>query len=102
MIEFFELEEFAFECNTGDRPQTIPDGINVYPNPTTGQVRIESQTDVLLEVVVCDALGRRIYTRSFPPNGLFRLDLGHFGEGIYLLHLVTDRRTIITKLILRK
>lgn len=59
---------------------------DIFPNPTTGQVRIEGDFSADYSVEVFDLAGKIIYRSAFMSN----LDLGSLDAGLYLVS-VSDR-----------
>ncbi|MCX6269298.1 MAG: aryl-sulfate sulfotransferase [Bacteroidetes bacterium] len=76
------------------------DGIagTVYPNPTTGFIRISSTglENRLFETRVCNMLGKVV----FSSNNNYLLDLSGLHEGIYYLSVVTNRSESFSKKII--
>lgn len=69
---------------------STPIQVRVYPNPTTGWVSIEAQSDSpSFGVALSDAQGRVLLSRNaHAPQGLPQtLDLSGYSPGLYLLHL---------------
>ncbi len=68
--------------------ETIMDGLNVFPNPTTGRFTIHSEvagTGILASVL--DGTGRVVITERPIGKGDTTMDIGHLANGIYLLRL---------------
>ena len=73
--------------------------ISVYPNPSKGlfNIRSESNATVLLEVYT--VTGGLVTSAEFTENHI--LDLSSYNRGIYFLHLKSEGKTFITKLIVQ-
>lgn len=72
--------------------------VAVYPNPTQGSVRIDS--DQVKEIHIYDAQGRLLEMRYYPRVN--ELELGYYPKGIYFLHLFTvDNQKQIKKILLQ-
>lgn len=76
--------------------------INVYPNPSQGELNITMNTndDDLYQVAVFDMFGRRQYTGTFDfNNGLntIRLDLAHLPSGNYNVMVTNSIQTNYVK-----
>ncbi len=71
-------------------------GVKVYPNPTTGMLRLELELDRAAEVrwVLYDVFGRLIWEKRTGPlwQESETLDLSRFPSGTYLLQLWLDGR----------
>jgi len=88
-------------------------GIVVYPNPTSGELRVTSyelQDGTLSKVEVFDVMGRVVETRliaSLQDGTTFmlgvasslRLDISHLENGIYFIRITTETGTTTTKII---
>lgn len=77
--------------------------INVYPNPTTGMVTLE--TDRYLEgtnsnlhptVTITDQLGRVLKQQKWPFGQRFDIDISHLAEGVYFIRLHEGNQLIWT------
>ena len=73
--------------------------INVYPNPTDGQITIalsETYEDVLITVYSLN--GEEIFTRSFFNNQPISLEL-EAPQGLYVLKVVSERSVASFKIL---
>lgn len=64
-------------------------GWNVFPNPNSGLVTIETQTTVPSVLEIFNLQGQRVY---FKPDfiGTQTLDLGHLSSGQYVVQIAGD------------
>ena len=67
---------------------------NVYPNPTSGQVRIEAEG--LRHVTISNMLGQTVYEGNACGNA-FEYDLGRHGVGLYLVRIETANGMAVKK-----
>jgi len=70
--------------------QTTPQAkaeIQIFPNPTSGNVFIRSNSGKVLEVQLFDQQGRLVQRKS---ANTFSLDLSHLPSGIYLVKVITE------------
>ena len=78
--------------------------INVYPNPSQGDVNIALVEGARADVTVYDYTGRKLYTYSF--NGLnhttFENYLNTLGSGVYFINAVSERGSQTVKLIMTR
>ena len=76
-------------------------GIELYPNPASGWIRIKTEKDMVLEsILIMDPAGRILerYDNSLPPV----IDVRHFREGIYLMHIrLRDGAAIVKPVIIQ-
>ena len=78
-------------------------GLNIYPNPTTGFVRLDLR---LLNnrigektLVIFNSLGQMVYRELLPADHLgsnYRLDLTNFESGVYYLKLEVEEEIVAT------
>lgn len=108
--EYEECEsDFATSLGNPDRDyvvvddcwQTPEDYINelkVYPNPSDGQLVVE--TDNMLQVSVFNATGQHVMSIDVDADAL-RINLSGLSDGIYLLRVVTESKTMNKRIVLR-
>jgi hypothetical protein len=75
--------------------------IQVYPNPTTGELTIDNGQLTIDNVEIYDIYGRIVETwraASLQNDGVV-LDISHFSIGIYFLKIQTDKRMVMKKII---
>lgn len=63
-------------------------GLQVYPNPTHGQVTIEAQA--ISRVMVMNALGQTVYDETTDGNQTL-LNLSQYGSGVYLVRVYSEK-----------
>lgn len=88
------------DCGTAPHTAVIEDrgDTRVYPNPTTGMLTIESHDE--MTVTVANILGQKLIETE--ANGNVTIDLSRFGQGVYVLSIVTANGTTIQKVNVRK
>jgi len=92
-----------FELDTTSvSTQSLPDVLQVYPNPTNGIVNISfSGFDQEVKVSVIDALGRQVVNvKSLNAEDSNMIDLSAFETGVYTLIFRTDDQMITHKVTL--
>ena len=65
-----------------------------YPNPTRGQVTIE--TEGLNHVTVLNNLGQTVYDAPTDANQM-ALDLSQYGTGMYLIRLSSEKGIFVKR-----
>lgn len=73
--------------------------IQVYPNPTRGNLNIELPRYESSVISVYDLTGRRIMVNQFGYNSRHTLDLSRQSPGIYLVHIQTESNYQIKKVV---
>jgi hypothetical protein len=73
--------------------------ITIYPNPTTGELRITNYELQITNVEIFDVFGRKIIEDKTNLTVLLSYDLTLFPAGIYFLKIKTEQGTITKKVI---
>jgi len=76
--------------------------ISIYPNPTTGEVTIESSTFKVQSVEIFDIFGRKQKSRKAEMQngeGTMVMDISNLSNGIYFVKIHTEKGTVIQKVI---
>ncbi|NRD19878.1 S8 family serine peptidase [Winogradskyella eckloniae] len=67
------------------------EGINIYPNPVTAYLNINSTTDLLnVEASICNQLGQKILSQNMTNNNS-KLDVSELEKGIYFVRLNNEK-----------
>ena len=74
--------------------------INLYPNPTTGELRIESGELRINSVEIFDVFGRKQKTILHSPFSILHsIDISHLSNGIYFLKIHTESGIVVKKVV---
>jgi len=76
--------------------------INIYPNPTTGQLKIENGELKINNVEIFDVYGRKIH--ALTPSLLHpftTINISHLNSGIYFVKITTDSGQSVVRKILK-
>lgn len=76
--------------------------INLYPNPTTGKVRISGLEDGLQKITVRTITGELLVTKIVQGRSNFELNLSKLPEAVYLVSIETSDKIINKKLLIIK
>ena len=79
--------ETAWSNTIDDVTETELSGINIYPNPTRGELHI--QADGLRHVSVCNTQGQVVFEAEMQA-GTTTLNMSQFESGLYMVSVVTD------------
>ena len=73
--------------------------ISIFPNPTTGEVRIESGELRIMRVDIFDVYGRELlsHASSMPPETT--VDISHFSSGVYFVKVTTEAGEVVRKVL---
>ena len=101
---------FAKNCSK-EEPQQQPDvkqpdnvlAVKLYPNPTNGQLTIESKKDIK-EIYITDFSGKILMRLSTAEKkGRWQVDIGNYPSGTYLVkYITTDNKWGAEKIILMR
>jgi len=84
----------------GIKENDLDNKINIYPNPTTGELRIENGELRIKDVEVFDVYGRKISSHHLITSSSNHLiNISHLPAGIYFVKITTDKGIITKKLI---
>jgi hypothetical protein len=80
-------------------------GVSIYPNPSTGQVRLKLEAEQAgqVSIVIHDILGKQVFSHLesvSSGNGEIQLDLTELAHGLYLIQTEVNDRFSITKLVI--
>lgn len=73
--------------------------INIYPNPSTGQVRIQSERN-MEQLIVRDMRGRLVLSTK-PQTAVYDLNLTALEKGVYVVEVKADNGQLFKRLILQ-
>lgn len=89
---------FSEDCvSIGINEEKIVEGISIYPNPTTGILRIQSKKSIE-KIEVYDTLGRLI---TFESNNNV-IDISKVNRGVYFINIIDENRYVSNKRIIKK
>ncbi|MCL2289734.1 MAG: T9SS type A sorting domain-containing protein [Bacteroidetes bacterium] len=73
--------------------------VKVYPNPTSGQLRITSYELQVEGIEIFDVFGRKINSEFNIQNSEFETNISHLQAGIYFVRITTDKGVAIRKVV---
>ncbi|MFC6995988.1 M43 family zinc metalloprotease [Rufibacter roseus] len=76
--------------------------VKVSPNPTSGVVQVESPEALITEVQVLNAIGKVVQAESYGQSKKrsLQLELHNHPNGVYLVRLLTDKGTVVRRIVL--
>lgn len=90
--------------HVAEQPLQAEEIINVYPNPSNGDVHVALKGGHQAEVNVYDFMGRQLYTYNF--NGLNHSSLERYlntlGTGVYFIKAISDAGSQTLKVVLTR
>jgi len=72
---------------------------NVYPNPTTGGLRIENENSKIEEICIFDIYGRKLLSHIFPMSYETTINISHLQGGLYFVRIQTEAGELIKKVL---
>jgi len=79
--------------------EILNSNISIYPNPTTGELRITNYELRMGDVEIFDVLGRKQKAEGRKQNDEILIDVPHFSPGIYFVKITTEEGIFIEKII---
>jgi len=73
--------------------------IHIYPNPTTGELRIESSKFKVQSVEFFDIYGKNLTPQTSHPTPQTSINISVFPAGIYFVKITTEQGTVIKKVV---
>lgn len=93
-----EVDEFnSIERNQID----LNSEMKVFPNPTTGIVKVQSEKETIKGLIVTDILGKIIYNKRNITESELNVDISNQTKGLYLFHISTDKGIKSIKILLQ-
>jgi len=89
---------FVTEGETG-MSEIIAKKISVYPNPTSGELRIDSEELRIEKVEIFDMSGRNLLLSTFPIFQHTTIDISQLSAGTYFVKITTESGEAIKKVI---
>ena len=103
-LDYISLEGFLAE---NVQNHQIDNEICVYPNPTAGELRIESEKLTIMGAEIYDVVGKRVWAK-FPSNKLdewqsqiggMAINLSYLQPGFYFVRVTTEKGVVVRKFV---
>jgi len=75
------------------------DAVKIYPNPTKGELRIESGKLRSDDVEIFDIYGKKQNAKSKKQKEEILMDISHFSAGIYFVKINTEAGNVLRKVV---
>jgi hypothetical protein len=92
-----EIVEIEFTTTTGI--SELEDGFMVYPNPTRGELKVESGDLRVESVEIFDVLGKKVFEQKENLTILRSYDLTVLPPGIYFVRIQTENNAVTRKIV---
>ncbi|MDR2971083.1 MAG: T9SS type A sorting domain-containing protein, partial [Bacteroidales bacterium] len=73
--------------------------VEVFPNPTTGELRVTSYELQVTSIEVFDIYGRAVSTHYSLLTTYYSIDISLFPAGIYFVKITTDAGMVVKKVV---
>jgi len=80
---------------------SVNDRIIIYPNPTSGEVRVESGALRVESVEIFDVMGKNVSRLTSHISHPISIDISYLPSGVYFLRIVTENEVVTKKIIKR-
>lgn len=80
----------------------IVTGLQLYPNPSTGQIKIVAGNIENAQIAIYNAVGQRIISKNVDMNVETEVNLSGYDNGIYIIQLIGDNHREVKKVILSR
>jgi hypothetical protein len=103
IMDFFDLTEFGFSCDTTIDNSTKAKIYKLYPNPNNGQLNILLDSSGLIDIQIFNNMGLSVFHCRYEyDNNKLILDLSHLKNGIYIMQFKQDTFLTTEKIIICK
>jgi hypothetical protein len=82
--------------DTGIPESTLPN-INIYPNPTTGELKIESGGLRIVNLVIYDVFGKNQKIENEKTERI--INVSHLSVGVYFMKISTEVGEVVRKVV---
>ena len=98
VISIVEGVEEEPEPNPGEGIEEVTSSVNMYPNPVSDKLYIETEVEIE-EVVVYDVFGRHQLTETPSRQGNLVVDVANLNSGVYFVKIVTSEGEIVKRFV---
>ena len=85
---------------TSTNTETLPDAIEVYPNPVSDLLTISSNGSIIGTLILRSADGRIVSQKRLAGDHFIQLDVSHLPSGMYLLNIANRTSGLVKKVII--
>ena len=75
------------------------DVIKIYPNPTSGELRIENGELRISSVEVYDVYGRKLQSKIVNLQSKIVIEISNLNSGIYFIKITSETNEIVKKIV---
>ena len=99
---FYDSQDYSSSCafNVGIQELRPKSGeLKIYPNPTTGELRIENGEFKIENVEIFDIYGRTLLSLPSLKSFETTLNISHLPTGLYFVKITTEKGEMIKKIV---
>ena len=95
-----DTKEFDLEVSSVGIEEVFPNGLCVYPNPTTGELKMENGKWKIENVEIFDVYGKNLINFQLSTfNSLLKIDISHLSNGLYFVKITTSVGKVVKKIV---
>jgi len=87
-------------CETNHINDNLRQPVSIYPNPTSGELRIENGELKINSIEIFDIYGKNIEIKKLLPNEN-KIDVSHLISGTYIVKITSENGVFIKKFIIK-
>jgi hypothetical protein len=87
-------------CPTSIDSYTNNQPLEIYPNPTTGNLNIRSEGNPIQSILVYDLSGKLLFSKQGLDEDQLSMDLSSFSNGIYRVNILTKSGLSVRKIVI--
>ena len=91
----------AFATEIAENITEIVDKINIYPNPVTDILFINTNFNQTFDIEIFNTMGKLVYKRNNIETNNLKIDVRDFYSGIYFIKINTEKNTKTNKIIIK-
>ena len=73
--------------------------LNIYPNPTTGYLKIESEEMRIENIEIFDIFGKKVLFQQSLISPETVIDISHLQGGLYFVRIQTEAGEVVRKVL---
>ena len=77
----------------------VANELQVYPNPTTGELHVTCHSSLVTNVELFDVYGKTVFPHTAHHTPHTALDISHLPTGVYFVRIETEKGTVMKKVI---
>lgn len=89
----------VFSTTSTNSVANLAQWINIFPNPTTNYVQIQSQKLTIENITVTDMVGRTVLENIPTDKRNIQLNISELPQGVYHIQLQTERGMVVKQLV---